>query len=129
MKTFDTLSKQVIEWAKEKDLLKQENSTKQMLKVLEEVGETSGALLKQNQKEIKDGIGDSFVTLIILSKQLGYAPEECLEVAWNEIKDRKGELKDGIFVKDEENSYIYESPDKGKTVYRRKDGETTREQI
>jgi len=53
----------------------------------------------------------------------------CLEVAWNEIKDRTGELKDGIFVKDEENSYIYESPDKGKTIYRREFGKTTREQI
>ena len=71
------------------------------LKVLEEVGETSGALLKDNEPEIKDGIGDSFVTLIILAHQLGYTPEECLESAWNEIKDRKGKTQGGVFVKNE----------------------------
>ena len=35
-------------------------------------------LLKGNQEELKDGLGDSFVTLIILSKQLGFTPSECL---------------------------------------------------
>jgi NTP pyrophosphatase (non-canonical NTP hydrolase) len=69
--------------------------------VLEEVGETAGALLKGNETEIKDGIGDSFVTLIILSKQLGLSPTECLEAAWNEIKDRTGKTVDGVFVKNE----------------------------
>jgi len=39
--------------------------------------------------------------LIILSKQLGYEPSECLESAWNEIKDRKGKTQNGIFVKEE----------------------------
>jgi len=72
-----------------------------MLKVLEEVGETAGALLKDKQDEIKDGIGDSLVTLIILSKQLGLTPTECLEAAWNEIKDRTGKTVDGVFVKNE----------------------------
>lgn len=98
---LDTLSKNVIEWADQKGLLKRENAHKQMLKVLEEVGETSGALLKDNEEELIDGIGDSFVTLIILSRQLGWEPEECLNRAWNEIKDRNGKLVDGIFVRDE----------------------------
>jgi NTP pyrophosphatase (non-canonical NTP hydrolase) len=84
-----------------KVFLERENAPKQMLKVLEEVGETAGALLKSNEDEIKDGIGDSFVTLIILSRQLGLTPEECLEAAWNEIKDRKGKTQGGVFVKDE----------------------------
>jgi NTP pyrophosphatase (non-canonical NTP hydrolase) len=66
---------------------------------LEEVGETAGALLKSNDAEIKDGIGDSFVTLIILAKQLGLDPADCLEAAWNEIKDRRGKTINGVFVK------------------------------
>jgi len=98
-KTFDELSNNVIEWAYDKGILERENAPKQMLKVLEEVGETAGALLKSNEDEIKDGIGDSFVTLIILSRQLGLTPEECLEAAWNEIKDRTGKTVDGVFVK------------------------------
>ncbi len=66
---------------------------------MEEVGETAGALLKSKDDEIKDGIGDAFVTLIILAKQLGLTPNECLEAAWNEIKDRTGKTVDGVFVK------------------------------
>jgi len=99
--TFDELSDNVLGWAQEKGILVKDNAPKQMLKVLEEVGETAGALLKGNETEIKDGIGDSFVTLIILSKQLGLSPTECLEAAWNEIKDRTGKTVDGVFVKNE----------------------------
>ena len=99
--SFDELSDKVIEWAFDKGILEKENAPKQMLKVLEEVGETAGALLKGNEEGIKDGIGDSFVTLIILSRQLGLTPEECLLAAWNEIKDRKGKTQNGVFVKNE----------------------------
>ena len=98
--TFDGLIKKVIGWADDKGILVRDNAPKQMLKVLEEVGETSGALLKDNRDEIVDGIGDSFVTLIILSMQLGLHPSECLEAAWNEIKDRKGKTENGVFIKE-----------------------------
>lgn len=97
--TFNELIENVIEWADDKNILKKENAPKQLLKVLEEVGETAGALLKSNDAEIKDGIGDAFVTLIILAKQLGLEPAECLGAAWNEIKDRKGKTENGVFIK------------------------------
>jgi len=97
--SFDKLIENVVGWAADKDILKKENAPKQMLKVLEEVGETAGALLKSKDDEIKDGIGDAFVTLIILAKQLGLTPNECLEAAWNEIKDRTGKTVNGVFVK------------------------------
>ena len=97
--TFDSLIENVSQWASDKDILKKENAPKQLLKVLEEVGETAGALLKSKDEEIKDGIGDSFVTLIILAKQLGLEPADCLEAAWNEIKDRTGKTVGGVFVK------------------------------
>jgi NTP pyrophosphatase (non-canonical NTP hydrolase) len=96
---FDSLIENVTQWASDRDILKKENAPKQLLKVLEEVGETAGALLKSNDAEIKDGIGDSFVTLIILAKQLGLEPADCLEAAWNEIKDRTGKTVNGVFVK------------------------------
>lgn len=98
---FDELILNVTNWAEDKDILHRENSTKQLLKVLEEVGETAGALLKGNETELKDGIGDSFVTLIILAGQLGYTPQECLHQAWDEIKDRTGKTKNGVFVKND----------------------------
>ena len=70
---------------------------------MEELGETAGAILKHKKTdEVIDGIGDIFVTVIILSKQLGLDPTECLEHAWNEIKDRKGKTVNGTFIKQEE---------------------------
>ncbi len=91
----------VIDWAEEKNILIPENVPKQMMKVIEELGETSQAILKNKPDEIKDGIGDVFVTMIILSSQLGYHPLECLESAYNEIKNRTGQTVNGIFLKDE----------------------------
>ena len=99
--TFDVLIENVTQWAADKNILHKENAPKQLLKVLEEIGETAGALLKNEEEELKDGIGDSFVTLIILAGQLGYTPQECLGQAWDEIKDRKGETKNGVFVKND----------------------------
>tara|TARA_B100000073_G_scaffold322114_1_gene303185 strand:+ start:134 stop:427 length:294 start_codon:yes stop_codon:yes gene_type:complete len=97
---MDELINKVKIWANEKDLLKKENSQAQMLKVLEEVGETAGALLKNKNQEIIDGLGDSFVTLIILCYQLGLEPKDCLEAAWNEIKNRKGKTVNGTFIRE-----------------------------
>ena len=145
MKTLQELQVLILQWAKDKDLLKLENAPKQRLKLLEEVGETAGAILKNNTDDIKDGIGDIFVVLVILSEQLSeeiiyntnrFAKDddkdfvflfdnilnskriyyslaylkdicrklnldltECANLAWNEIKDRKGNTIDGTFIK------------------------------
>ena len=99
--TFDELVQNVVNWAPAKDILRTENAHKQMCKVIEEVGETSSALLKGNFDGLKDGIGDSFVTLIILAEQIGFDPKDCLESAWNEIKDRKGRTINGVFIKED----------------------------
>ena len=96
---FNTLIDNVIKWADDKNILKEENAPQQTMKVMEELGETASAILKNKEEEIKDGLGDTFVTLIILSKQLGLEPAECLEAAWNEIKDRKGKTENGVFIK------------------------------
>ena len=96
---FEELISRVIDWAYDKGILVEGNARNQMLKVLEEVGELSGALLKNDKAGIIDGIGDAFVTLIILSYQLGLNPTKCLQSAWDEIKDRTGKTENGIFIK------------------------------
>ena len=90
----------VLKWADERGLLKAENAPKQMLKLMEEVGELAGAMAKNKPGDIIDAIGDIQVVLIILSKQLGIDYKECLIYAYNEIKERKGKLINGVFVKD-----------------------------
>ncbi len=87
-------------WANEKGLLKPENKHAQMCKVIEEVGELSGAMLKGNKEKMIDGIGDVFVTLAILCVQLDLNMTECIKAAYLEISDRKGKMVDGSFIKD-----------------------------
>ena len=95
---MDSLIKQVEVWAKEKGLDKAESS-KQFLKVTEEVGEVASALARSNHEMLKDGIGDVVVTLIILALQNEMDLTECLETAYDEIKNRTGKMVDGVFVK------------------------------
>lgn len=101
--TFDELIDNITQWADDKGILVSDNIPQQTMKIMEELGETAGAILKNKKTdEVMDGIGDIFVTVIILSKQLGLDPAECLEHAWNEIKDRKGKTVNGTFIKQEE---------------------------
>jgi NTP pyrophosphatase (non-canonical NTP hydrolase) len=102
MESTDKLIQSVELWADQRGLLVPENRPRQMLKVMEEVGETAAALARGNRRELKDGIGDSIVTLIILAAQSGFTATECLEAAYNEIKGRKGKTVDGVFVKESE---------------------------
>lgn len=97
---YNELDAVITAWAATKGLLKKGNHINQMLKVVEEIGELSSAIAKNENEAIIDAIGDSFVTLIILSRQLGLDPLECLNQAYNEIKDRKGRTENGIFIKD-----------------------------
>lgn len=98
--TFDILILKVKSWAAEKSLLKIENAPKQIMKVNEEFGELCSAILRGYSKETKDGFGDVFITIIILCFQLDLDPTECLEFAWNEIKNRTGKTVNGNFIKD-----------------------------
>ena len=91
---------EVLNWANERGLLKPENKFMQMGKMVSEVGELCDAIIKDDKNGQIDGIGDVLVTLIILANQLGYDIEDCLEVAYTEIKNRKGETINGTFIKE-----------------------------
>ena len=98
---FIELTKLVQKWAIDRGL-HQTDPKKQAQKTQEEVGELLLALGASDDKEIVDAIGDVVVTLIILCMQLDLDLTECLDVAWNVIKDRKGKLINGKFVKEED---------------------------
>ena len=95
---MNELIKQVEQWSMNKGLDKAESS-KQFLKVSEEVGEVAAALARNDEWALADGIGDVVVTLIILAQQNGLSLEACLETAYNEIKGRTGQMVNGVFVK------------------------------
>jgi NTP pyrophosphatase (non-canonical NTP hydrolase) len=146
MRTLDDLIPLITNWAEKKDLLKYESADKQRLKLVEEVGELASAILKNDIALQRDSIGDCFVVLVILSKQIDsklqvkpmkyhqsinqciyeiirvnsydskntYIWElyaicteleldlvECVNLAWNEIKDRKGVTENGTFLREQ----------------------------
>lgn len=96
---LNNLTKLIEAWAKERELDKAD-PTKQTIKLGEEFGELCEGMSKGNIMKILDSIGDIFVVLTILSLQLGINLKDCVEVAYNEIKDRKGKLVNGVFVKE-----------------------------
>ena len=147
--------KEIIEWAKKRNLINRDNVYAQKLKLYEEVGELASAILKKDILKQKDSIGDIYVVLIILAEQLeidihwdnfkimknsniyiantnnfaldcienithsiplnikifdlfklslalGHDFNECIDIAYNQIKNRKGETINGTFIKNEE---------------------------
>ncbi len=89
------------EWAIDRGL-DTESPSKQIIKLAEEYGELAEAYLKDDIPEVVDAIGDMYVVMTILCLQLGLKIEDCIESAYEEIKNRKGRLIDGVFVKEEE---------------------------
>lgn len=114
MYTIEQLQPLIIEWAKNKDLVKIENAFKQASKTQEELDEMKIHIyMKKNGVEtytknnetvivadaIKDDIGDQLVTLIIQCAIQEIDLTDCLNIAWNEIKDRTGATINGTFIK------------------------------
>lgn len=146
MRNLDDLQELILHWAEKKDLLKYENADNQRLELIGNVGELSSAILKKDDIEIIYGIGNCFIQLVILSKQINsklqvkpmkyhqsinqciyeiiransydskntYTWElfalctelklelvDCVNLAWNEIKDRKGVTENGTFLREQ----------------------------
>lgn len=74
----------------------------QMVKLLEEAGELATGINKDKRELIIDSIGDVYVVLVILCMQLGLDINDCIKAAYGEIKDRKGKLVNGLFVKEKD---------------------------
>jgi NTP pyrophosphatase (non-canonical NTP hydrolase) len=88
-------------WAKEKGIYEKGDPKTQLVKLVEEVGELSKALLENDEHEIQDAIGDIVVVLTNLARLKNYYIEDCIAQAYNEIKNRKGKIINGTFIKDE----------------------------
>ena len=87
-------------WANERGLYDKGDTKTQYLKLMEEAGELGRAILKDDQPEIVDAIGDIVVVLTNLSELAGYKIEHCVDAAYNVISKRTGKMQNGTFVKD-----------------------------
>jgi NTP pyrophosphatase (non-canonical NTP hydrolase) len=87
-------------WAEDRGIYDKGNSHTQYVKLMEEAGELAKALLNNDRYEIKDAIGDMVVVLTNLAALEGMTIENCIDLAYNEIANRKGKMINGTFVKE-----------------------------
>jgi NTP pyrophosphatase (non-canonical NTP hydrolase) len=98
--TFKELKPLIEQWFIDRDLHTKE-SGRQLIKLEEEMLELKQAYKHRNREEVIDAIGDITVVLIGFCLQQGLDYEACIEAAYHEIKNRKGKVVNGIFVKEE----------------------------
>lgn len=122
---YEELSNLVIKWGEDKGIFAESTPLRQLDKTQEELEETKEALeklasLKEKDialefdfvecfdtdgeevevlEDVKDGIGDMLVTIVLLAKMVNMDTVDCLQAAYNVIKKRKGKMVDGQFVK------------------------------
>ena len=95
---LDRLVSRVELWHIERNLIDGSTDQAQFVKLIEEAGELAGNIARG--KDLQDDIGDMLVVLINIALRNKYDLYECLEVAWDDIKDRKGKMVDGVFIKE-----------------------------
>jgi len=104
------LIENVKEWAWKRNIYNKGDSKTQLIKLMEEVGELSRAIIKDDIDLTTDSIGDIMVVLVNLTEIINLEKMEetgseltlafCMSEAYNEIKDRKGSMKNGSFAKE-----------------------------
>ncbi|WP_373804867.1 MazG-like family protein [Jeotgalibaca porci] len=72
----------------------------QLGKLEEEVRELEDAYITDDRAEEIDAVGDIMVVLIGYCMQRDLDIMDCLNSAYEEIKDRKGKVVDDVFVKE-----------------------------
>ena len=95
---MEELVKQVAQWHHDRNLIEGATDKDQFCKLIQEAGELSDNICKG--KDVSDDIGDMIVVLINIAERNNLTLKECLEKAWDDIKDRKGKMVDGIFIKE-----------------------------
>ena len=98
MNSLEQLEMRVILWHRDRNLIEGSTDAAQHTKLVEEVKELETNILLS--QPVIDDIGDCMVVLINIAERNGLSLFDCLSHAYNDIKDRKGRMVDGVFVKE-----------------------------
>ena len=102
MSSFNYLELEIVRWAEQRGIIPNSTPEAQLLKAVSELGELADATLKKDLEKIADGVGDVMVCLINYCALQDLNLVDCLESAYEEIKDRKGTMMpNGVFVKEQ----------------------------
>jgi uncharacterized protein YabN with tetrapyrrole methylase and pyrophosphatase domain len=91
----------ISKWHFDRNLIDGSTDKDQYLKLSQEMGELSDSICKK--RKIDDDIGDIIVVLINIATRNGVSITACLRHAYNDIKDRRGKMVDGVFIKETDN--------------------------
>ena len=95
------LTNSIKRWVKDREIDKAHPQV-QFVKLTEEFGEIAEGLTKKDKQLVADGVGYAYITLVALCATLDLEIDECIYHAYKEIENRKGEMVDGVFIKEEE---------------------------
>lgn len=99
--TWNITELNVIRWSEARGIIPNSTSQAQFIKAISEMGELGDALTKRDRVGIIDGLGDTLVCLINLAALEDLDLTQCLEHAYQQIKDRKGYMNaEGVFIKE-----------------------------
>jgi NTP pyrophosphatase (non-canonical NTP hydrolase) len=103
MKSFHkitTWQNAITDWALERNFVEGATIEGQIKKLKEEVSELEQAIAERSRSKAIDAVGDIVVVVTVICFQLGLSLGYCMSAAYHEIKDRKGRMINGQFVKE-----------------------------
>ena len=99
--SYADIEMKIIQWAEDRQIIPNSTPEVQLLKAVSELGELADATIINNREKIKDGVGDVMTCLINYCALQDINLVSCMELAYEEIKHRKGTLlPNGVFVKE-----------------------------
>ena len=99
--SYAQIEMKIIQWAEARKIIPNSTPEVQLLKAISEMGELADATIKNDQEAIEDAVGDVMVCLINYCALQELNLVDCMEVAYDQIKNRKGRLlPNGVFQKD-----------------------------
>lgn len=101
MSSYAELEMKIVQWSEARKIIPNSTPLAQCKKAFEEVNELYEALKMNDHNEAIDAVGDTIVCLINVCALMDVNLTDCLEAAYNQIKDRRGYMNaEGIFVKE-----------------------------
>lgn len=99
--SYAAIEIKIIQWAEARKIIPNSTPEVQLLKAISEMGELADATIKNDQEAIVDSVGDVMVCLINYCALQNLNLVDCMEIAYDQIKNRKGILlPNGVFKKD-----------------------------
>lgn len=98
---MEQVIKDIRKWIHDRNL-QTATTQSQLVKLGEEFGELCAGIARDDDPIIEDSLGDMFVVMMVIAEIKGFEIDDCIKSAYEEIKDRKGKLVNGVFIKEED---------------------------